>query len=84
MLSYGNMLSSNSNANANLEGITLSIPTLYTWIIDMSATNHMCSLLSLLSSYKPCISTFFVQLLGGTHSQVTIPALRLSTPLYYC
>lgn len=33
----------NLNSTANLAGITLSTPSLATWIIDTGATNHMCS-----------------------------------------
>lgn len=66
------MLSSGStDFNANLAGIALSAPSFSAWIIDTGASNHMCSSLSLFSSYKPCPNPSFVQLPDGSDAKIT-------------
>ncbi|KAG5526146.1 hypothetical protein RHGRI_032431 [Rhododendron griersonianum] len=66
------MLSSGSaDFNANLAGIALYAPSFSAWIIDTGASNHMCSSLSLFSSYKPCPNPSFVQLPDGSDAKIT-------------
>ncbi|KAF7151467.1 hypothetical protein RHSIM_Rhsim02G0167500 [Rhododendron simsii] len=51
--------------------IALSAPSFSAWIIDTGASNHMCSSLSLFSSYKPCPNPSFVQLPDGSDAKIT-------------
>ncbi|KAF7131949.1 hypothetical protein RHSIM_Rhsim09G0112600 [Rhododendron simsii] len=77
MLSSGNI-----HHNSNLAGIALSIPPTSVWIIDTGATNHMCSSLTLFTTYKSCPTQSFVELPDGSSTQIThIGTIKLSPTL---
>lgn len=66
------MLSTSSNSSsAHLAGIALTVPSHSVWIVDTGATNHMCSTLSLFSSYTACSHPSSVQLPDGSNAIVT-------------
>ncbi|KAF7143763.1 hypothetical protein RHSIM_Rhsim05G0166600 [Rhododendron simsii] len=76
------LYSGNIHHNSNLAGIALSIPPTSVWIIDTGATNHMCSSLTLFTTYKSCPTQSFVQLPDGSSTQIThIGTIKLSPTL---
>lgn len=65
-----------------LAGIALTVPSSPSWIIDTVVTHHMCSTLSLFSSYTPCSTPSSVQLPDGSNALVThIGTVSLSSSL---
>lgn len=84
------MLSSGSiTPNSNLAGISLFSHSSSVWIVDSGATNHMCSSLSLFSSYHACSIVSSVKLPDGTDSPIThigsvtiSPTLQLQNVFY--